>query len=99
MIDSAFPRILADTLKHSYISGEGSLNKIVKSEALIDELTEALSIPRTNVERLVPHKIKELLRQSALGMNPGSAMGRANGSSWWMDHCKRGWIGGMFSPR
>lgn len=71
MIDSAFPRILADTLKHSYISGEGSLNKIVKSAALIDELTEALSIPRANVERLVPHKIKELLRQSALGMNPG----------------------------
>jgi len=71
MIDSAFPRILADTLKHSYISGEGSLNKVVKSTALIDELTEVLSIPRANVERLVPHKIKELLRQSALGMNPG----------------------------
>lgn len=70
MIDSAFPGILADILKHSYISGEKNLNKIVESPALINELSQFLSMSPDMVERLLRYKLKELLRQSALGMNP-----------------------------
>ena len=71
MIDTAFPRILAETLKHAYASGELSVEEAVKCPALLDELVEVLALPRPMVERLVRHKLKELLRQSALGMNPG----------------------------
>ena len=71
MIDSAFPRILAETLKYAYASGELSLEEAVQCPALLDELVQVLALPRPMVARLVRHKIKELLRQSALGMNPG----------------------------
>lgn len=71
MIDTSFPRILADTLMHAYLSGELALKDAVRSPALLDELSRALSLPLPMVERIVKHKMKELLRQSALGMNPG----------------------------
>lgn len=71
MIDTAFPRILAETLKHAYASGELSLEEAVQCPELLDELVQVLAMPRQMVERLVRHNIKELLRQSALGMNPG----------------------------
>ena len=71
MIDTSFPRILADTLMHAYLDGELALKDAVRSPALLDELSKALSLPLPIVERIVKHKIKELLRQSALGMNPG----------------------------
>ena len=71
MIDTSFPRILADTLMHAYLDGELALKDAVRSPALLDELSKALSLPLPMVERIVKHKIKELLRQSALGMNPG----------------------------
>ena len=71
MIDTSFPRILADTLLQAYIHGDLSLDDAVKCPALMDNLSEALSLPRPMVIRLVRHKLKELLRQSALGMNPG----------------------------
>jgi hypothetical protein len=71
MIDTSFPRILADTLMHAYLGGELALEDAVRSPALLEELSRALSLPLPMVERIVKHKIKELLRQSALGMNPG----------------------------
>jgi hypothetical protein len=71
MIDTSFPRILADTLMHAYLDGELALKDAVRSPALLDELSKALSLPLPMVERIVKHKLKELLRQSALGMNPG----------------------------
>ena len=71
MIDTSFPRILADTLMHAYLGGELALKDAVRSPALLDELSKVLSLPLPMVERIVKHKIKELLRQSALGMNPG----------------------------
>lgn len=71
MIDTAFPRILAETLRHAYLAGDLTLMNAVKAPALIDELSDVLSLPHPMVERLVRHKVKELLRQSALGMNPG----------------------------
>ena len=71
MIDTSFPRILADTLMHAYLGGELALKDAVRSPALLDELSNVLSLPLPMVERIVKHKIKELLRQSALGMNPG----------------------------
>jgi type II restriction enzyme len=71
MIDTSFPRILADTLMHAYLGGELALKDAVRSPALLDELSNVLSLPLPLVERIVKHKIKELLRQSALGMNPG----------------------------
>jgi hypothetical protein len=71
MIDTAFPQILAETLKHAYASGELSLEEAVQCPELLDELVQVLAMPRQMVERLVRHNIKELLRQSALGMNPG----------------------------
>lgn len=71
MIDTAFPRILAETLKHAYACGELSLEEAVQCPELLDELVQVLAMPRQMVERLVRHNIKELLRQSALGMNPG----------------------------
>lgn len=71
MIDTAFPRILADALRHAYLAGDLALKDVVKAPAMLDELSQALSLPRSMVERLVRHKVKELLRQSALGMNPG----------------------------
>ena len=71
MIDTSFPRILADTLMHAYLGGELALKDAVGSPALLDELSKALCLPLPMVERIVKHKIKELLRQSALGMNPG----------------------------
>jgi len=71
MIDTSFPRILADTLMHAYLGGELALKDAVRSPALLDELSKALSLPLPMVERIVKYKIKELLRQSALGMNPG----------------------------
>ena len=71
MIDTSFPRILAGTLMHAYLGGELALEDAVRSPALLDELSKVLSLPLPMVERIVKHKIKELLRQSALGMNPG----------------------------
>jgi HpaII restriction endonuclease len=71
MVDTTFPRILASTLLHAYMRGDLSLEEAVECPALLDELSEALSLPRPMVIRLVRHKMKELLRQSALGMNPG----------------------------
>lgn len=71
MIDSAFPRILAETLKYAYASGELSMEEAVQCPTLLDELVQILALPRPMVTRLVRHKVKELLRQSALGMNPG----------------------------
>ncbi len=71
MIDTSFPRILADTLMHAYLRGELALKDAVRSPALLDELSKVLSLPLPMVERIVKHKMKELLRQSALGMNPG----------------------------
>jgi hypothetical protein len=71
MVDTTFPRILASTLLHAYMSGDLSLDEAVECPALLDELSEALSLPGPMVIRLVRHKMKELLRQSALGMNPG----------------------------
>ncbi len=71
MIDTSFPRMLADTLMHAYLCGELALKDAVRSPALLDELSKVLSLPIPMVERIVKHKIKELLRQSALGMNPG----------------------------
>lgn len=71
MVDTAFPRILAETLKHAYLSGDLGLSNAVCSPGLLDELAVALDLPPPMVERLVRHKVKELLRQSALGMNPG----------------------------
>lgn len=71
MIDTSFPKILADTLLHAYVDGDLDLKNAVKSPALLDKLSKALFLPVPMVERIVRHKIKELLRQSALGMNPG----------------------------
>lgn len=71
MIDTTFPRILASTLQHAYMRGDLSLEEAVQCPALLDDLSEVLSLPRPMVIRLVRHKMKELLRQSALGMNPG----------------------------
>lgn len=71
MMDTSFPRILADTLMHAYLGGELALKDAVESPALLGELSKALYLPLPMVERIVKHKIKELLRQSALGMNPG----------------------------
>lgn len=71
MIDTEFPRILADALRHAYLAGDLALKDVVKAPALLEELSQALSLPRPMVERLVRHKVKELLRHSALGMNPG----------------------------
>ena len=71
MIDTAFPRILASTLQHAYMRGDLSLEEAVECPALLDDLSDVLSLPRPMVVRLVRHKMKELLRQSALGMNPG----------------------------
>jgi hypothetical protein len=52
------------------LAGDLALKDAVQAPALLDELSEALSLPRAMVERLVRHKVKELLRHSALGMNP-----------------------------
>lgn len=71
MVDTTFPRILASMLLHAYTSGNLSIEEAVRCPALMDDLSEALSLPKPMVLRLVRHKIKELLRQSALGMNPG----------------------------
>ncbi len=71
MIDTSFPRMLAETLRHAYLGGELALKDAVRSPALIDELSKVLSMPHPMVARIVKHKVKELLRQSALGMNPG----------------------------
>jgi hypothetical protein len=71
MIDTSFPRMLAETLMHAYLGGDLALKDVVRSPALLDELSKVLSLPLPMVERFVKHKIKELLRQSALGMNPG----------------------------
>jgi len=71
MMDTSFPRILADTLLHAYLGGELALKDAVRSPALLDDLSNTLSLPLPMVERIVRHKVKELLRQSALGMNPG----------------------------
>jgi hypothetical protein len=71
MVDTSFPRILADTLMHAYLGGELTLKDAVRSPALLDGLSKALSLPIPMVERIVKHKVKELLRQAALGMNPG----------------------------
>jgi hypothetical protein len=71
MIDTTFPRILASTLLHAYMRGDLSLEEAVECPALLDDMSEVLSLPRPMVVRLVRHKMKELLRQSALGMNPG----------------------------
>ncbi len=71
MIDTSFPRMLAETLVHAYLGGELALKDAVRSPALHAELSNLLSIPLPMVERIVKHKVKELLRQSALGMNPG----------------------------
>jgi hypothetical protein len=70
MIDTAFPRILAETLKYAYSSGELSLEEAVQCPEMLDELVQVLGLSKPMVARLVRHKIKELLRQSALGMNP-----------------------------
>lgn len=71
MMDTSFPRILANTLMHAYLGGELALKDAVRSPALLADLSQALSLPLPMVERIVRHKVKELLRQSALGMNPG----------------------------
>jgi hypothetical protein len=71
MIDTTFPRIIASTLLHAYMFGDLSLEETVECPALLEDLSETLSLPRPMVVRLLRHKIKELLRQSALGMNPG----------------------------
>lgn len=71
MVDTTFPQILASTLLHAYMNGNLSIEEAVECPALMDDLSEALSLPKPMLLRLVRHKIKELLRQSALGMNPG----------------------------
>ncbi len=71
MIDTSFPRILASTLMHAYLGGQLALKDAVRSPALLNELSKELSMPLPMVERVVKHKVKELLRHSALGMNPG----------------------------
>jgi hypothetical protein len=71
MIDTSFPQILAGALMHAYLGGELALKDAVSSPALLDELSKALGLPLPMVGRIVKHKMKELLRQSALGMNPG----------------------------
>jgi len=71
MIDTAFPDMLAAVLAHAYQGGTLTLRDAIKLPALINELSETLKLSRTTVARLIEHKIKELLRQSALGMSPG----------------------------
>ena len=72
MIDTSFPRILGETLKHAYLAGEFRLQYAVRNPYLLDELSIDLGLPRLMIERLVRHNFKELLMQSALGMSPGS---------------------------
>lgn len=71
MIDTSFPLILADVLKHAYLSGDLDLKVVVDLPALLDELKVTLGLSEAETKRLIKHKLKELLRQSALGMNPG----------------------------
>lgn len=85
MIDTTFPGILASTLKHAYMRGDLSLEEAVKCPALLDDLSEVLSLPWPMVIRLVRHKMKELLRQSALGMNPGRQWeGQTDANGGWL---------------
>lgn len=71
MIDTSFPEVLAGALMHAYIDGRLDIKEAVRAPALLDDLSRALSLPLPMVERFVRHKMKDLLRQSALGMNPG----------------------------
>lgn len=73
MIDTAFPRMLASVLKFAYLEGEMSLGRLLGSQRLLDDLSGALGLPVPIVRRVLRHKMKDLLRQSALGMNPGRA--------------------------
>jgi hypothetical protein len=75
MIDTSFPRMLADVLKHSYLEGEARLARLLDSESLRTELAAATGLPAPIAARVVRHKLKDLLRQSALGMNPASEWG------------------------
>ena len=72
MIDTAFPVVLGAVLKHAYLQGETNLKRLVESGALASDLADSLGLPGDMVRRFVRHKIKDLLRQSALGMNPAS---------------------------
>jgi hypothetical protein len=70
MIDTAFPWILSTILKHAYVQGETDLSRLIASEGLISEVASRLVLPPKMVRILIRHKIKDLLRQSALGMMP-----------------------------
>lgn len=72
MIDTSFPRMLAEVLKYSYLEGETRLARLLDQESLRSELAGAIGLPPQVVARLVRHKLRDLLRQSALGMNPSS---------------------------
>jgi hypothetical protein len=74
MIDTAFPRILADALRHAYLAGDLSVEGCGQSRLPCSTtLSQALSVTSLHGRAaIVRHKVKELLRQSALGMNPGS---------------------------
>lgn len=72
MIDTAFPVMLASVLVHAYAEGETNFERLLGSESLSAELASQLGLPRSVVVKVLRHKLKDLLRQSALGMNPGT---------------------------
>jgi len=75
MIDTEFPWILSTILKHAYIQQETGLGLLLDSPDLISEIASRLALPETMTRILIRHKIKDLLRQSALGMMPSKPWG------------------------
>lgn len=72
MIDTAFPVMLASVLVHAYAEEETNFERLLGSESLASELASRLGLSRSAVGKVLRHKLKDLLRQSALGMNPGT---------------------------
>lgn len=72
MIDTAFPVMLAAVLVHAYAEEETNFERLLGSESLTAQLASQLGLSRSAVGKVLRHKIKDLLRQSALGMNPGT---------------------------
>ena len=85
MIDTNFPMILGEVLKYAYLERSMNLSSVGDNKRLIAILADNLSLLPGQVARLLRYKLKELLRQSALGMNPGTAWeGQVSAHGGWI---------------
>jgi hypothetical protein len=76
MIDSLFEQILAAALFYSYQVPGGHFEKIIKVIRFVDKLAEICNQPENLC--FFRHKMKEFLKQSALGMQPSKAWDGTN---------------------